>query len=56
MTSDRSNTSIDVEYRFGRPAVYLTPIELARLAVLRSRLGDTPAERQANAAAEAPLA
>ncbi len=42
--------SLDVEYRFGRPKVYLAPHELARLIILRSRLGDTQAEREANAA------
>src|SRR5258708_38564685 len=42
--------STDAEYRFGRPKVYLTPRELARLSVVRSRLGDTQAERLANAA------
>jgi hypothetical protein len=40
----------DAEYRFGRPKVYLAPHELARLTVLRSGLGDTHAERMANAA------
>ena len=38
------------EYRFGRPKVYLAPHELARLTVLRSRLGDTHAERMTHAA------
>ena len=42
--------SVDAEYRFGRPKVYLAPHELARLIVLRSRLGDTHAERMAHAA------
>jgi len=42
--------SVDAEYRFGRPKVYLAPHELARLTVLRSRLGDTHAERTARAA------
>ena len=42
--------SIDVEYRFGRPKVYLAPHELARLTLLRSRLGDTRLERMAHAA------
>ena len=42
--------SVDVEYRFGRPTVYLASHELARLTVLRSRLGDTHAERMAHAA------
>ena len=42
--------SFDMEYRFGRPKVYLASHELARLIILRSRLGDTQAEREANAA------
>jgi hypothetical protein len=45
--------SIDADYRFGRPKVYLTPHELARLIIVRSRLGDTHAERVANAAGSA---
>jgi hypothetical protein len=39
--------SIDAEYRFGRPKQYLAPHDLARLTILRSKLGDTPAERAA---------
>jgi hypothetical protein len=39
--------SLDVEYRFGRPKLYLAPHELARLTILRSKLGDTQAERAA---------
>jgi len=42
--------SIDAEYRFGRPKVYLTPRELARLTLVRSKLGDTHADRVAYAA------
>jgi hypothetical protein len=42
--------SVDAEYCFGRPKVYLAGQELARLSVLRSRLGDTHAERLAHAA------
>ena len=42
--------SVDAEYRFGRPKVYLAPQELARLIIVRSKLGDTPAERVARAA------
>ena len=45
-TTDR----VDAEYRFGRPKLYLAPHELARLTLLRSRLGDTHAERLAHAA------
>jgi hypothetical protein len=41
--------SIDAEYRFGRPKTYLAPHEQARLTILRSKLGDTPAEREAEA-------
>jgi hypothetical protein len=39
--------SVDAEYRFDRPKVYLTPLELARLMIVRSKLGDTQAERAA---------
>jgi hypothetical protein len=39
--------SIDAEYRFGHPKLYLAPHEVARLTLLRSKLGDTPAERAA---------
>jgi hypothetical protein len=39
--------SLDAEYRFGRPKVYLTPIETARLVIARSKLGGTWAERAA---------
>ena len=42
-----SLVSTDSEYRFGRPKQYLAPHELARLTILRSKLGDTPAERAA---------
>jgi len=45
-----SQPSFDAEYRFGRPNVYLTPHELARLMIVRSKLGDTQAEREANSA------
>ncbi len=45
--SSLSSSSVDAEYRFGRPKVYLTPHELARLTIVRSRLGDTRAEREA---------
>jgi hypothetical protein len=37
--------TVDAEYRFGKPKVYLTPVEIARLMIVRSRLGDTNAER-----------
>ena len=39
--------SLDAEYRFGRPKLYLASHELARLTILRSKLGDTRAERAA---------
>jgi len=39
--------SMDAEYRFGRSQVYLAPHELARLTILRSKLGDTRADRAA---------
>ena len=42
---------IDAEYRFGQPKLYLTPIELARLIIARSKLGDTRSERAAEAIA-----
>lgn len=53
-TDSNQIASVDVEYRFGRPKVYLAPHELARLMLLRSRLGDTRAERLARAAANTP--
>ncbi len=39
--------AVDAEYHFGKPKAYLTPIEIARLMIIRSRLGDTNAERSA---------
>ena len=39
--------SLDAEYRFGHPKTYLAPHELARLTIVRSKLGDTCAERAA---------
>ena len=39
--------SVDAEYRFGKPKVYLTSIEIARLMIVRSRLGESNAERAA---------
>jgi tryptophanase len=42
--------TVDAEYRFGRPKVYLALHELVRLTILRSKLGDTHAERVARAA------
>jgi hypothetical protein len=51
MTSEQiiQLASLDAEYRFGHPKTYLAPQELARLTILRSRLGDTRAERAAEA-------
>ena len=46
----RALFSVDAEYHFGRATVYLAPQELARLSIVRSRLGDTQAERVAQAA------
>ena len=40
-----SGPSIDAEYRFGRPKLYLIPHQRARLTILRSKLGDTQDER-----------
>ena len=42
-----SLASLDADYRFGEPRLYLAPHELARLTILRSKLGDTRAERAA---------
>jgi hypothetical protein len=39
--------STDAEYRFGQPKLYLAPHELARLTILRSKLGETRADRAA---------
>jgi len=39
--------SVDAEYGFGHPKTYLAPLELARLTIVRSKLGDTRAERAA---------
>jgi hypothetical protein len=39
--------SADAEYCFGKPKAYLTPMEVARLVIVRSRSGDTCAERAA---------
>jgi len=50
----RTIPSLDADYRFGHPTVYLAPHQLARLHILRSKLGDTQAERQAQAAGTAP--
>jgi hypothetical protein len=39
-----SSPARDAEYRFG---LYLTPQQIARVLIVRSRLGDTRAERAA---------
>ena len=39
--------ALDAEYCFGRPHLYLTPPQIARVLIVRSRLGDTRAERAA---------
>jgi hypothetical protein len=39
--------SADAEYRFGQPKTYLSPHELARLMLLRCKLGETQVERAA---------
>ena len=47
--------SVDSEYRFGQPKTYLAPHELARLTIVRSKLGDTRAERAAERLQARPL-
>ncbi|MBV9171654.1 MAG: hypothetical protein JOZ81_16400 [Chloroflexi bacterium] len=49
-----TSDSVDAPYRFGRPIVYLAPHELARVMILRSRLGDSQAARIARAAGITP--
>ena len=49
-TQSSALESVDAEYHFGRPKVYLAPHEQARLIILRSKLGHTYAERLARAA------
>jgi hypothetical protein len=38
--------SLDAEYRFGQPKTYLTALEVARLTILRSNLGETCLQRE----------
>ena len=45
--SIRNLASVDAEYRFGQPKAYVSPLELARLTILRSQLGETRLERAA---------
>ncbi len=42
-----ASPSIDAEYQFGKPKTYLTQRELARLTILRSKLGETRRDREA---------
>src|SRR5262249_21278725 len=42
-------SSVDSEYQFGKPTVYLSAHELARVTLLRSKLGETRADREAEA-------
>jgi len=49
-TQFSTSGTVDAEYRFGRPKVYLTLHQLVRLTILRSKLGETHAERVARAA------
>ena len=48
-TQFSTSACVDAEYRFRQPKVYLAPHELARVTILRSRLGETRAERAAEA-------
>ncbi len=48
LTQSATNSApLDAEYRFGRPHAYLTPQQIARVLIVRSRLGDTRRERAA---------
>ncbi len=47
--------SVDTEYRFGKPKTYLTAHELARLTILRSKLGETRDEREAERPTAKPV-
>jgi hypothetical protein len=47
--------AIDAEYRFGRPQVYLTPQELTRVLIARSKLGDTRVDRAVERIARDPV-
>ena len=38
--------SLDADYRFGKPTLYLSARELVRLTILRSKLGETRVERE----------
>jgi hypothetical protein len=50
-----ASDALDADYRFARPHVYLTPQELARVLITRSRLGDTRADRAAERIARDPV-
>jgi hypothetical protein len=60
MISDRDHLkslpSVDAEFCFGRPKIYLTPHELARLTIVRSKLGETRADRAAERIPSQPSA
>ena len=49
------SNAIDAEYRFGRPQVYLTPQQIARVLIAPSKLGDTRADRGAESIARDPV-
>jgi hypothetical protein len=49
-----ASDALDDDYRFGRPQVYLTPQEIARVLIARSKLGDTRADRAAEPIARDP--
>jgi hypothetical protein len=42
-------SSVDSEYQFGKPKMYLSAHELARLTLLRSMVGETREDREAKA-------
>jgi len=47
--------STDADYHFGRPSLYLSTHDLVRLLLLRSSLGETRAEREAEGVRSARL-
>jgi len=49
-----SNTSFDMHYQFGQPKTYLALLEVVRLTLLRSKLGDTRTERAAEEIGNCP--
>jgi hypothetical protein len=46
--------SLDADYHFGEPKLYLSAHELARLTILRSKLGETRTQRESEALRRAP--